>query len=208
VHLERRHVPLTECSRHRRQSSRRRIRLLQLVADTRMRGVTRFCGRRRRDGRSRQRVIIDDGDLSLSLFSAATGRHGGCWLATLPKGLGDVCRSPLGVTHFLLVLVTHTHTHTHTHTEKKGGAADQFTFSRKEGREFRKKLTASQGPRSSKTLSTSKNVAAARNFLAVFRVAAPRRSSLSAEANTLRAKSSTYAEDALSTVMASDVPTA
>jgi hypothetical protein len=70
-----------------------------------------------------------------------------------------------------------------------------------------KKLTASQGPRSSKTLSTSKKVAAARNFLAVFRVAVPHLSSLSAELNTLKAKFSTYAEDALSTMMASDGPT-
>jgi hypothetical protein len=68
-------------------------------------------------------------------------------------------------------------------------------------------LTASQGPRSSKTFRISKNVAAARNFLAVFRVAAPRLSSSSAEAKTLKAKFSTYAEDALSTVMASDEPT-
>jgi hypothetical protein len=53
----------------------------------------------------------------------------------------------------------------------------------------------------------SKNVAAAANFLAVLRVAIPRRSSLSADANTLKAKFSTYAEDALSTVTASDEPT-
>lgn len=48
---------------------------------------------------------------------------------------------------------------------------------------------------------------AARNFLAVFRVALPLLSSLSAEVKTLKAKFSTYAEAALSTVMASDEPT-
>lgn len=68
-------------------------------------------------------------------------------------------------------------------------------------------LTASHAPRSSKTVRMSKNVAAARNFLAVFRVATPRLSSSSAEANTFKAKFSTYAEDALSTVMASEEPT-
>jgi hypothetical protein len=68
-------------------------------------------------------------------------------------------------------------------------------------------LTASQAPRSSKTFSTSKNVDAARNFLAVFRVGRPRLSSSSAEAKTLKAKFSTYAEAALSTVIASDEPT-
>ena len=68
-------------------------------------------------------------------------------------------------------------------------------------------LTASHGPLSSKTFRTSKNVAAARNFLAVLRVAAPRLSSVSAEAKTLNAKFSTYADDALSTVTASDEPT-
>lgn len=50
-------------------------------------------------------------------------------------------------------------------------------------------------------------MAAARNFLAVFRVAAPLLSSLSAEVKTLKEKFSTYAEDALSTVMASEEPT-
>jgi hypothetical protein len=89
-----------------------------------MRGVTQFWGRRRRDGRSRQWVIIDNGGLSLSRFSAATGRHGGCGLATLPKGLGDVRRSPLGVTHFLLVLVTFTERkamqHRSVHFAEKG----------------------------------------------------------------------------------------
>ena len=68
-------------------------------------------------------------------------------------------------------------------------------------------LTVSHGPRSSKTFKMSKNVAAATNFLAVLRVAMPRLSSLSADANTLKAKFSTYAEDALSTVTASDEPT-
>ena len=70
----------------------------------------------------------------------------------------------------------------------------------------REGLTASQGPMSSKTLRTSKNVDAARNFLAVVRVAMPRLSSLSAEAKTFKAKFSTYAEDAPSTVMASVEP--
>jgi len=69
-----------------------------------------------------------------------------------------------------------------------------------------KEPTVSQGPRSSNTLRTSKKVAAARKFLAVFRVATLRLSSLSAEAKTLRAKFSTYAEDALSTAMASEDP--
>ena len=68
-------------------------------------------------------------------------------------------------------------------------------------------LTVSHGPRSSKTFKTSKNVAAATNFLAVLSVATPPLSSLSADANTLKAKFSTYAEDALSTVTASDEPT-
>jgi hypothetical protein len=70
----------------------------------------------------------------------------------------------------------------------------------------REGLTASQGPLSSKTFRMSKNVDAARNFLAVIRVATPRLSSLSAEAKTFKAKFSTYAEDALSTVMASVEP--
>jgi hypothetical protein len=119
-------------------------------------------------------------------------------LTALPKGFGDVCSSPPGVTHFLLMLVNR------PEPRRKGDAVDdEFSGKREGGRS----LTASHGPRSSKTLSTSKNVAAARNFLAVFRVAAPRLSSLSAELNTLKAKSSTYAEDTLSTVMASDGPT-
>jgi hypothetical protein len=50
-------------------------------------------------------------------------------------------------------------------------------------------------------------VDAARNFLAVFRVGTPFLSSSSAEAKTLKAKFSTYAVAALSTVMASDEPT-
>lgn len=87
--------------------------------------------------------------------------------------------------------------------ERRRAVEDQFHGEIKANME----RTASQAPRSSKTLRMSKNVAAARNFLAVFRVAAPRLSSSSAEAKTFKAKFSTYAEDALSTVMASEVPT-
>ena len=49
-------------------------------------------------------------------------------------------------------------------------------------------------------------MAAARNFLAVERVATPRRSSLSAKVNTRRAKFSVYAEEADSTSTASEGP--
>jgi len=87
--------------------------------------------------------------------------------------------------------------------ERRGGEKISYT---KNDEKVHRELTASQAPRSSKTFRTSKNVDAARNFLAVVRVATPRLSSSSAEAKTLKAKFSMYAEAALSTEMASEEP--